>query len=115
MIQVLGLPFSLVCSQDVFQCKMDQILKDVQESMSTTNVITIHGHKEEEYDAHLCHLMQVTCKYGLMVSAEICNLKAESIMFFSCLCDHKVCIDPAKANAIADMPVPTSVKETWEF
>ena len=60
----LCLPFSLVCFQDIFQKKMDQILEECQGCIGITDDITVHGHTKAEHDAHLQNLMYVTCKYG---------------------------------------------------
>ena len=62
----LHLPFSLVCSQDIFQKKMDQFLEECPGCIRIVNDITVHGCTEAEHDAHLHNLMQVTCKYGVV-------------------------------------------------
>ena len=53
----LHLPFGLVCSQDIFQKRMDQFLEECPGCIGNANDITIHGHTEAEHDAHLCNLM----------------------------------------------------------
>ena len=49
----LQLPFGLVCSQDIFLKKMDQILEECQGCIGIADDITVHGHTEAEHDAHL--------------------------------------------------------------
>ena len=49
----LPLPFVLVCSQDIFQKKMDQILEECLGCIGIADDITTHGHTEAEHDAHL--------------------------------------------------------------
>ena len=49
----LQLPFGLVCSQDIFQKKMDQILGECQGCIGIADDITVHGCTEAEHDAHL--------------------------------------------------------------
>ena len=49
----LHLPFGLVCSQDIFQKKMDQILEECQECIGIADDITVQGHAKAEHDAHL--------------------------------------------------------------
>ena len=49
----LHLPFGLVCSQDIFQKKMDQFPKECPRCIRITDDITIHGHTEAEHDACL--------------------------------------------------------------
>ena len=50
---LLQLPFGLICSQDIFQKKMDQILKECQGCIRITDNITMHGCTEAVHDAHL--------------------------------------------------------------
>ena len=49
----LHLPFALVCSQDIFQKKMDQILEECQGCIGIADDITVHGHTKAEHNAHL--------------------------------------------------------------
>ena len=49
----LQLPFGLVCSQDMFQKKMDQILKECQGCIRIADDITVHGLTEVEHNACL--------------------------------------------------------------
>ena len=49
----LQLPFGLICSQDMFQKKMDQILEECQGCTGITDDITVHGCTEAEHDTHL--------------------------------------------------------------
>ena len=49
----LQLPFGLVCSQDIFQKKMDQILEECQGCIRITDNITVHSCTEAEPDASL--------------------------------------------------------------
>ena len=66
----LWLPFGLVCSQDIFQKKMDQILEECQGCIGIADDITIHGYTEAEHDAHLQKLMQITYKYDLVFNSQ---------------------------------------------
>ena len=49
----LQLPFGLFCTQDIFQKKMDQILKECQGCIRIADDITVHGCTEAENDTHL--------------------------------------------------------------
>ena len=77
----LQLPFGLICSQDIFQKKMDQILKECQGCIGTADDITVHGCIEAEHDAHLQNLMQIAHKYNLMFSPQKTHMKATSCQF----------------------------------
>ena len=110
------LPFSLVCSQDVFQKKMDQILKECQGCIRITDDITIHGHTEVEHDAHLRDLMHIAHKYDFVFNPQKMHVKAQAVNFFGCLYDaNGVHPDPGKVNAVHSLPAPTNITELQEF
>ena len=110
------LPFGLVCSQDIFQKKMDQFLKECPGCIRIADDITIHGCTEVEHDAHLWNLMQVACKYGVVFNPQKTHIKAPAINFFGCLYDaNGVYPDLEKVDAVHALPAPTNVTELQEF
>ena len=112
----LHLPFSLVCSQDIFQKKMDQFLKECPKCIGIANDITIHGHTEGEHDAHLQNLMWVAHKYGVVFNPQKTHVKAPAINFFGCLYDvNGVHLDLEKVDAVHALPAATNVTELQEF
>ena len=112
----LHFPFGLVCSQDIFQKKMDQFLKECPGCIGITNDITIHGCTEVEHDAHLQNLMWVACKYGVVFNPQKMHVKAPAINFFGCLYDaNGVHLNPEKVNAVHALSAPTNVTELQEF
>ena len=112
----LWLPFGLVCSQDIFQKKMDQILEECQGCIRIVDDITVHGHTEAEHDAHLWDLMQIAHKYDLVFNPQKTHMKAQAINFFGCLYDaNSIHPDPGKVNAVHALPAPTNVTELQEF
>ena len=111
----LHLPFGLVCSQDIFQNRMDQFLKECPGCIGIANDITVHGCTEAEHDARLPNLMQVACKYGVF-NPEKMHVKALAINFFGCLYNaNGVHPDPEKVDAVHALPAPTNVTEVQEF
>ena len=112
----LHLPFGLVCSQDIFQKKMDQFLKECPGCIGIANDITVHGHTEAEHENHLCNLMQVACKYGVVFNPQKTHVKAPALNFFGCLYDaNGVHLDPEKVDAVHALPAPTNVTEPQDF
>ena len=112
----LHLPFSLVCSQDIFQKKMDQFLEECPGCIGIANDITIHGHTKAEHDAHLHNLMQVAHKYGVVFNPQKMHVKAPAVNFFGCLYDaNGVHLDPEKVDAVHALPAPTNVTKPQEF
>ena len=112
----LHLPFGLVCSQDTFQKKMDQILQGCQGCIGITDDITVHDCTEAEHNTHLQNLMHVAYKYGLVFNPQKTHVKAPAVNFFSCLYNADgVHPEPAKLNAIHALPAPTNITKLHEF
>ena len=112
----LQLPFGLVCSQDIFQKKIDQILKECQGCIGIADNITMHGCIKAEHDAHLWDLMQIACKYDLVFNPQKTHVKAQAVNFFGCLYNaNGVHLDPGKVDAVHALPAPTNVTELKEF
>ena len=112
----LHLPFGLVCSQDIFQKKLDQFLEECPGCIGITNVITVHGCTETEHDTHLCNLMQFACKYGVVFNPQKMHVKAPAVNFFGCLYDaNGVNLDLEKFDAVHALPAPMNVTKLKEF
>ena len=84
----LYLPFGLVCSQDIFQKKMDQIIEKCQGSIRIADDITVHSHTEVEHDIHLWNLMHIPHKYGLVFNPQknICKGPSWHFLWLSLWC-----------------------------
>ena len=116
MYHFLHLPFGLVCSQDIFQKKMDQFLQECPGCIVIADDITIHGHTEVEHNAHPWNLIWVAHKYGVVFNPQKMHVKAPTVNFFGCLYNaNGVHPDPEKVNAVHALPVPTNVTELQEF
>ena len=103
----LHLPFGLVCSQDIFQKKMDQFLEECPGCIGITDDITVHGHTEVEHDACLWNLMWVACKYGVVFNPQKMHVKAPAVNFFGSLYNaNSVQPDPEKVNAVHALQHP---------
>ena len=112
----LQLPFGLVCSLDIFQKKMDQILEETQGCIGIIDDITIHSHTEVEHDAHLQDLMWIACKYNLVFNPQKTHMKAQAINFLGCLYDaNGVHPDLGKVDAIHTLLAPTNITKLQEF
>ena len=112
----LRLPFGLVCSQDVFQKRMDQILEKCRGCIGIADDITVHGKTEEEHDENLHQLMAVAKKWGLVFNPKKTHVKSKMVKFFGCLYDeHGVHPDPAKVADVQGMESPTNITKLQEF
>ena len=112
----LKFPFGLVCSQDIFQKKMDQILKECQGCIRIADDITVHSRTKAEHDAHLQDLMHIAHKYNLVFNPKKTHVKAQAINFFGCLYNaNGVHPDPGKVDTVHALPAPNNVTELQEF
>ena len=101
---------------NIFQKKMDQILKECQGCIRIADDTTIHGCMEAEHDACLWNLMQIARKYNLVFNQQKTYMKAQAINFFGCLYNtNGVHADPGKVDAIHALPAPASIMELQEF
>ena len=108
----LQLPFGLVCSQDIFQKKMDQILEECQGCIRIADDITIHGCTKAEHDACLQDLMHIAHKYDLVFNPQKTHVKAQTINFFGCLYNANAVSTQTWVRSMLYMPCqhpPTSL------
>ena len=110
------LPFVLACAQDIFQRMMDQILDRCEGVIGIADDIIIHGKDDVEHDRRLHKFMKVTREHGLVVNKKKCEVKSNSVKFFSCVYDkHGAHPDPSKVSAIKEMPAPQNKGEFQNF
>ena len=107
----LHLPFGLVCRQDVFQHKMDQILKYYEESSGMVDYLMIHGHT----DARLCKVTQAVGNMAWFSTAKG-TVKATSIKVFGCIYKvDQIHLDSAKGSTIHNMEAPKNEMQLQEL
>ena len=53
----IRLPFGLICSQDIFQRMMDQILEHCEGVIGIAEDVVVHGKDDEEHNRRLHNLM----------------------------------------------------------
>ena len=107
----IRMPLGLVMSQDVFQQRMDIILEQCPGTIGIADDVVVYGHNESEHDANLHCLMQVAVKEGHVFNSKKCEIRTEKIKFFGTIYDSKGAHpDPAKVNAIKEIPSPSTVQ-----
>ena len=95
---------------------MDQVLESLKGVLSIADDTVVHGVTEEQHDNNMRKHMERAHENGLIFNLDKCSLKAESVMFFGCLCNKNgIRQDPAKVEAIQAMPAPTFLCELQEF
>lgn len=106
------LPFGLVCAQDVFQQKMDEIFEGIPGVTPLVDDIIISGATQEEHDKNLRAALDRAIKKNLKLNSEKLEVGVQQIEYFGHLITSEgLKPDPAKVQAITDMPPPSDRKE----
>ena len=110
------LPFGLCVSQDIFQQRMDFILKKCPGVVGIADDIAVHGPTEEEHDANVHNLMRVAQQHGLVFNLDKCMIKEKKIKFFERLFGAEgVHADREKVEAIKAIQEPKDPQELQTF
>ena len=75
----LRIPFGLVCSQDVFQNRMDHVLEHCKGYISIADDITARGKIAEDHDASLRKLVKTAVKWLLVFNPKKTAVKARQV------------------------------------
>ena len=112
----LCVPFGLKMSQDIFQMRMDDTVAQCPGVLAIHNDVFIYGKNEEEHDANIINLFNVTQKEGLIFNSKKCAIKQESVMFFGGVFSVKgYSTDPEKIQGITEMTPPQMKQELQSF
>ena len=110
------MPFGAKMSQDVFQMKTDLIMEKCPGVISIHNNIVIYGTCEEDHDANLINLLNVTQIEGLVLNSKKLELKWPRVSFFGA--EYSVegmhpC--PKKIQGITEMTPPIDKQQLASF
>ena len=106
------LPFGLVCAQDYFQMKMDQIFEGIQGVTPLVDDVLIAGSTQEEHDKTLMKALERARERNLKLNPEKLTVGVQQVDYFGHLVTSEgLKPDPTKVNAIVNMPAPTDKKE----
>ena len=98
-LQFLWMPFGAKMSQDVFQLRMDAILKQCPGVIGIHDNIVIFGVDQEDHDANLINLLNVCQKEGLVLNSKKLELQRERESPSSELSTaHKACIQTPRRS-----------------
>ncbi|XP_045182664.2 uncharacterized protein K02A2.6-like [Mercenaria mercenaria] len=108
----LRLPFGLLCSQDMFQQKMDECLEGLQGIKTIVDDIVVFGKDRAEHDRNFDRLMTRCSEKGIRLNPEKMEIGKSQISFFGhLLTSDGLKMDPSKVRAIKEMPPPTCKSE----
>ena len=106
------LPFGIVCAQDEFQRKMDEIFEELPGVTPLIDDVIIHGKTQEEHDVNLKAALNRASDRNLKLNPEKLEVGVNEITYFGhVISSDGLKPDPEKVKAITEMPPPTDKKE----
>lgn len=118
LYQVSVMPFGLANSPSSFERLMENILRGLQrqECLVYMDDIVVRGQTFSESLQRLEHIFQRLSLANLKLRLSKCTLFKKEIKFLGHIVSESgISTDPDKISAIADWPVPRSVKEMRSF
>ena len=112
----LHMPFGLKMSQDVFQMWMDQITHRLLGVIVIHDDICMFGKNTAKHDYNLLQLMKIAQGHGLVFNSSKCAICKSQISFYGAIFTAQgMRPDPAKVQALQDLPVPQNPKQLQSF
>ena len=115
-LRFLWMPFGAKMSQDVFQLRMDGILKQCPGVIGIHNDMVIFGVDQQDNDANLINLLNVCQKEGLVLNSKKLELRRERVTFFGAeYSTQGMHPDPKKVQGITEMAAPMDKQQLQSF
>ena len=112
----LRMPFGLKISEDVFQERLDRVLRLVLGVLGITDDIVIHGATENTHDGTVLVLCETARLNNLSLNSKKMQFKSTSCKFFGHrLTPDSINMDPKKIEAIIQMDPPQNVANLQSF
>ena len=103
-------------SQDVFQLRMDAILKQCPGVIGIHDDMVIFGVDQEDHDTNLINLLNVCQKEGLVLNSKKLELQRERVTFFRAEYSAQgMHPDPKKVQGITEMTAPMDKQQLQSF
>ena len=112
----LCMPFGLKMSQDVFQMQINQITNRLPGIIAIYDDICMYGKDMAEHNHNLLQLMKMAQGQGLVFNSSKCAICQSKISFYGAIFTAQgMRPDPAKVQALQDLPAPQNPKELQWF
>ena len=112
----LRMPFDLKVSGDVFQERLDRVLRLVPGVLGIADVIVIHGATENTHDGTVLILCETARLNNLSLNSKKMQFKSTDCKFFGHrLTPDGIKVDPKKIEAIIHMDTPQNVANLQSF
>ena len=112
----LRMPFGLKVSGDVFQERLDRVLRLVPGVLGIVDDIVIHGATENTHDGTVLVLCKTARLNNLSLNSKKMQFKSTDCKFFGhSLTSDGIKVDPKKIEAIIQMDPPQNVASLQSF
>lgn len=112
------MPFGLTNAPAVFQCLINDVLRDMLIVCCFVYLddILIFSKNLQEHRLHVRKVLQRLLENRLYVKAEKCQFHAESVPFLGFIIEKgQLRADPAKTRAVVEWPTPSTTKQLQRF
>lgn len=116
--EYLVMPFGLTNAPAVFQCLVNDVLRDMLGRFVFVYLddILIFSQNQAEHIQHVRQVLQRLLEDRLFIKAEKCEFHASTVMFLGhIIAQGQVRMDPEKVRAVLDWPEPESRKQLQRF
>ena len=112
----LQMPFGLKVSEDVFQERLDRVLRLVPGALGIADDIVVHGTTENTHDGTVLVLCETAGLNNLSLNSKKMQFKSTDCKFFgNKLTPDGIKVDPKKTEAIVQMDPPQNVTSLQSF
>ena len=112
----LRLPFGLKIASDVFQERLDRVLRLLEGVHGIADDILTHGETEVQHDGRLLTLLETARMNNLLLNPDKIQFKSTECKFFGHrLTPEGLKPDPEKVKAIVKMKPPQSLQALQSF
>jgi RNase H-like domain found in reverse transcriptase/Reverse transcriptase (RNA-dependent DNA polymerase)/Integrase zinc binding domain/Chromo (CHRromatin Organisation MOdifier) domain len=111
--------FGMCNSPATFQAMMDSIFSDMIEEQRVIvymDNILIFAENQEELQEWTKQVLQRLQEHDLFLKPKKCKFNKTTMEYLGLIIQEgKLSMDPIKVSGIRDWPIPTTVKQVWEF
>ena len=106
------LPFGINVSQDVFQRKLDEVYRDIDNVTGIADDIIISGATQQEHDIAFAKMLNATKENNVSLNSSKLQFKQPTVNFYGyTLSKEGILPTASKIEAIKNISAPTNAKE----
>ena len=114
--QWLRLPFGLTVSGDVFQERLDRVLRNVPSTTGIADDVLCHGNAEIPHDTSVIALLETARANNLTFNAKKFVFKSQDCPFIGgSLTPNGYKIGPKKVQAVIEMKAPQNLQDLQSY